>query len=184
MRLELFDVSRRWPRQRTQINDGTRFREQRNFVTAFCSIRWPYITVKFPPGDMDTPPRPRNFFRYLAIRMCHFRHLWNGMCDRHPAEITVIQFRGHSLPVHQSMSVSWAFTLSHFVNQIRLRDFFRLLAIGMCHFPPVHHFGIACLAWSKVNIQQDLSKLIDMKVTVIPIVVGTLDSERIFLKRL
>ena len=37
---------------------------------------------------MDTPPRPRNFFRYLAIGMCHFRHLWNGMCDRHRAEIT------------------------------------------------------------------------------------------------
>ena len=28
-----------------------------------------------------------------------------------------MQFRGHSLPVHQSMSVSWAFTLSHFVSQ-------------------------------------------------------------------
>ena len=34
--------------------------------------------------------------------------LWNGMNDRHPAEITVMQFTGHSLPVHQSMSVSWA----------------------------------------------------------------------------
>ena len=34
--------------------------------------------------------------------------LWNGMIDRHPAEITVMQFTGHSLPVHQSMSVSWA----------------------------------------------------------------------------
>ena len=33
--------------------------------------------------------------------------LWNGMIDRHPAEITVMQFTGHSLPVHQSMSVSW-----------------------------------------------------------------------------
>ena len=36
-------------------------------------------------------------------------NLWNGMFDRHQAEITVIQFRGHSLPVHQSMSVSWDF---------------------------------------------------------------------------
>ena len=26
--------------------------------------------------------------------------LWNGMIDRHPAEITVMQFTGHSLPVH------------------------------------------------------------------------------------
>ena len=31
--------------------------------------------------------------------------LWNGMIDRHPAEITVMQFTGHSL---QSMSESWA----------------------------------------------------------------------------
>ena len=36
--------------------------------------------------------------------------LWNSMIDRHPAEITVMQFTGHSLPVHQSMSVSWALT--------------------------------------------------------------------------
>ena len=28
---------------------------------------------------------------------------------------------------------------------IRPRDFFRLLAIGMCHFLPVHHLGIAFL---------------------------------------
>ena len=70
-----------------------------------------------------------------------------------------MQFRGHSLPVHQSMNVSWAFTLSHFVSQICLRDFFRLLAIGMCHFLPVHPFGMACLAGSKVKIQhtQNLS---------------------------
>ena len=76
------------------------------------------------------------------------------MFGRHQAEITAMQFRGHSLPVHQSMSVSWAFTLSHFVCQIRLRDFFRLLAIGMCHFLPVHHFEMACLAGSKFKIQQ------------------------------
>ena len=80
-------------------------------------------------------------------------NLWNGMFNRHQAEITVMQFRGHSLPMHQSMSVSWAFTLSHFISQIRLRDFFRLLAIRMCHFLPVHHFGMACLAGSKVKIQ-------------------------------
>ena len=33
----------------------------------------------------------------------------NRMFDRHQAEITVMQFRGHSLPVHQSMSVPWEF---------------------------------------------------------------------------
>ena len=76
------------------------------------------------------------------------------MFDRHQVEIIVMQFRGHSLLVHQSLSVPWAFTLSHFVSQIRLRNFFRLLAIGMCHFLLVHHFGMACLARLKVNIQQ------------------------------
>ena len=49
------------------------------------------------------------------------------MFDRHQAEITVMQFTGHSLPVHQSMSVQWDFTLSHIVNQARLRDFFSQL---------------------------------------------------------
>ena len=34
---------------------------------------------------------------------------WNGMFDRHQAEITFMQFRGYSLPVHQSMSVPWEF---------------------------------------------------------------------------
>ena len=76
------------------------------------------------------------------------------MFDRHQAEITVMQFRGQCLPVHQSISVSWAFIVSHFVSQIHPSDFFRLLAIGMCHFLPVHHFGMACLAGSKVNIPQ------------------------------
>ena len=46
-------------------------------------------------------------------------NLWNGMFDRHQPEITVMQFTGHSLLVHQSMSVPWDFfTLSHFISQI------------------------------------------------------------------
>ena len=74
-------------------------------LSSFCSIRRPYITFKLPRDNMDTPLRLRNFFRYLAIGMCHFRYLWNGLCDRHRAEITVMQFRSHSLPVRQSMRV-------------------------------------------------------------------------------
>ena len=44
-------------------------------------------------------------FRCLVIGMCHFRYLWNGLCDHHRVEITVMQFSGHSLPVRQSMRV-------------------------------------------------------------------------------
>ena len=36
-------------------------------------------------------------------------YLWSGRFDRHPAEITVMQFTGHSLPVHHSMAVPWDF---------------------------------------------------------------------------
>ena len=32
--------------------------------------------------------------------------------------------------------------------------FLLITAIGMCHFLPVHHFGMVCLAGSKVSIQQ------------------------------
>ena len=56
------------------------------------------------------------------------------MFDRHQAEITVMQFTGHSLPVHQSMTAPRDFTLSHIVSQARLRQWnihFRRLWNGM-----------------------------------------------------
>ena len=66
--------------------------------------------------------------------------LWNRMFDRHQAEITVMQFTGHSLPVHQSMSIPWEFfSSSHFISQFPPTQFPLLTAIGMCHFLPVHH---------------------------------------------
>ena len=56
------------------------------------------------------------------LGMCHFRCPWNGMFDCLQVEITVMQFTGHSLPVHQSMTVPRDFTLSHIVSQARLRQ--------------------------------------------------------------
>ena len=40
-------------------------------------------------------------FNYIIVR-CPL-DLWNRMFNRHQAEITVMQFRGHSLPVHHSV---------------------------------------------------------------------------------
>ena len=37
--------------------------------------------------------------------------LWNRMFNRHQAEITVMQFTGHSLPVHHSVVAQWDFHL-------------------------------------------------------------------------
>ena len=47
-----------------------------------------------------------------------------------------------------------AITLSHSISQISPHDLFRLLAIGMCHFLLMRHFGMACWPGPKVNIQQ------------------------------
>ena len=80
--------------------------------------------------------------------------LWNRMFNRHQAEITVMQFTGHSLPGHQSMSVPWEFfSSSHFISQFPPTRFPLITATRMCHFLPVHLLGMAFLAGSKVKIQ-------------------------------
>ena len=51
--------------------------------------------------------------------------LWNRLFNRHPAEITVMQFTGYSPLVHQSMSVAWEFFLARPISSanFRPRDF-------------------------------------------------------------
>ena len=83
-------------------------------------------------------PRTRTQLSYIIVR-CPF-DLWNRMFNRHQAEITVMQFTGHSLPEHQSMSVPWEFfSSSHFISLFPPTRFPHITAIGMCHFLPVHH---------------------------------------------
>ena len=66
--------------------------------------------------------------------------LWNRMFNRHQAEITVMQFRGHSLPVHHSVVYHGNFfSSSHFISQFPPTRFPLITAIRMCHFLPVHH---------------------------------------------
>ena len=52
---------------------------------------------------------PTQYLPMTGHRNMYFRRLWNGMFDRHWAELTVIQFTGHSLPVHQFETVPWDF---------------------------------------------------------------------------
>ena len=98
-----------------------------------------------------------SWLSYMIVQrpLSRLLDLWNRMFDRHQAEITVMQFTGHSLPVHQSMSVPWEFfSLSHFISQFPPTLFPLITAIRMCHFLPVHHLGIAFLPGSKAKIQQ------------------------------
>ena len=65
----------------------------------------------------------RTQLSYLIVRRP--LDLWNLIFNRHQAEITVMQLRGHSLPVHQSIRVSWDFFLPRPISSanFRPRDF-------------------------------------------------------------
>ena len=83
------------------------------------------------------------FLPITCHRNMHFRCLWNGMFDRHRAEITVMQFTGHSLPVHQFVTVPWDFNPVPYC-QPSLPTPMEYVASAV--------FGMACLAGSEVNI--------------------------------
>ena len=109
--------------------------------------------ISSPPSDLPGTRTQLALARRTQLTYIIIRRpldLWNRMFNRHQAEITVIQFRGHCLPVHQSMSVPWEFfSSSHFISQFPPTQFPLITAIRMCHLLPVHHLGMALLAGSK-----------------------------------
>ena len=88
--------------------------------------------------------------------MCHFSRPWNGTFDRHQAEITVMQFTGHSPPVHQFVGFLPCPILSAKLAY----------ANGICTSAV---FGMACLVGSEVNIQyssQHLSEFLRLSLII------------------
>ena len=91
----------------------------------------PHLVSNWPgaptPSDPQLPGTQtqlacRTQLSYIIVR-CPL-NLWNRMFNRHQAEITVMQFRGHSLPVRQSMRVSWDFLACPILlANFRPRDF-------------------------------------------------------------
>ena len=74
-------------------------------LSAECWLSLPHLVSNFwSPKLTDLPPSPS----YIIVQS-PTQYIWNGMFDRHQAEITVMQFSGHSLSVHQSMTVHWDF---------------------------------------------------------------------------
>ena len=73
-------------------------------------LSWPHIVY-----NSIRPPTATiwllSWLSYIIVQrsLSRLLDIWNRMFDRHQAEITVMQFTGHSLPVHQSMSVPWEF---------------------------------------------------------------------------
>ena len=79
-----------------------------------------FTTISRP--QLPTQQARRTQLSYIIIRRP--LDLWNRRFNRHQAKITVMQFRGHSLPVHQSMSVSWDFLACPILlANVRRRDF-------------------------------------------------------------
>ena len=77
---------------------------------AGCGFPYHSSSITASPTVTATVTWLLSWLSYIIVQrpLDHPLDLWNGMIDCHPAEITVMQFTGHSLPVHQSMSVSWA----------------------------------------------------------------------------
>ena len=74
------------------------------------------------PTLMQLPTWLPSWQRYIIVQ-CPL-DLWNRMFNRHQAEITVMQFTGHSLPVRHSMRVSWDFLACPILlANFRPRDF-------------------------------------------------------------
>ena len=91
--------------------------------------------VAFPATSRLTPTGTRtqlelscllSWLSYIIVQRPLDRplDLWNRMFNRHQAELTVMQFRAHSLPLRQSMRVSWDFLASPILlANFRPRDF-------------------------------------------------------------
>ena len=76
------------------------------FSTAsYLQLVWSLNSLNFLCTELYNSSTPTQSLPITGHRNMHFRRLWNGMFDRHRAEITVMQFTGHSLPVHQFVTV-------------------------------------------------------------------------------
>ena len=111
--------------------------------SAWCGFPYHHSspTVWNPLAGTQLPQLP-SWLHYIIVQRLHDRplDLWNRIFNRHLAEITVMQFRCHSLPVRQSMRVSWdIFTSSHFISQFPPTRFPLITAIRMYQFLPVHY---------------------------------------------
>ena len=106
-----------------------------SFLFSSCSTGGPGPTLAFlTTSRLSSPPMLLelqmswllSWLSYIIVQRPLDRplDLWNCMFNRHQAEITVMQFRGHSLPVRQSMRVSWDFLACPILlANFRPRDF-------------------------------------------------------------
>ena len=117
-----------------------------SFLQLFWSpkLLWSPNSLNFLCTELYNSSTPTQSLPITGHRNMHFRRLWNGMFDRHRAEIIVMQFTGHSLPVHQFVTVPWDF------NPV---PFCQPSSPTPMEYATSAVFGMAYLAGSVVNIQ-------------------------------
>ena len=102
MRLELFNVRRRRPRQRTLCDNERGFVNSGILFSLSSSVQ--FVGLILPSNshaEIKTCLYASAIFPISGDWDVLLPLIWNGLCDRRRAEITVMQFTGHSLPVHQ-----------------------------------------------------------------------------------
>ena len=116
--------------------------------SAFCWLSLPYIVTNSPDLQLtDFLSSPSYIIIQLSSQSLEW-HVWSSLS------------RNNCHAVHRSLSFSasvYECTMGFYLVPYRQPSpptrFLLITAIGMCHFLPGHHFGMACLAGSKVNIQ-------------------------------
>ena len=116
-------------------------------TSSFLQLFWSPNSLNFLCTELYNSSMSTKSPSITGYRNMHFRRLWNGMFDRHRAEITVMQFTGHCLLVHQFVTVPWDF------NPV---PYCQPSSPTPMEYATSAVFGMAYLAGSEVNILHQL----------------------------
>ena len=137
-----------------------------SFLLAFSTTSCHQRVSKLNRGSRGSLLLGDGFLYHISLQLTDFLSLPSYIIVQSPTQS--LELSGNNChAVHKSLSSgasvyesTMGFYLVPFFQPSPPTRFLLITAIGMCHFLPVHHFGMACLAGSKVNIQQLAVKLL------------------------
>ena len=109
-------------------------------------LLWSPNSLNFLCAELYNSSTPTQYLPITGHRNMHIRRIWNGMFDRHRAEITVMQFTGLTHPVLQFLTVPWDF------NPV---PYCQPSSPTPTEYKTCALFGMTCLAGLEVNILQE-----------------------------
>ena len=143
-------------------------------ATYWPPLLWPSASLSCSPGLLNRRPnllRAGFLYRILSPTglQTHWLPVFTELHNSSIAQSISSEWhvwssssRNNCHAVHRSLSsgasvydCTMGFYLVPYCQPSLPTRFLPITAIRMCHFLPVHHFGMACLARSKVNIQHN-----------------------------